>query len=202
MFQYLVIGITYAFAAVVQPGPFQVFLLNQVLSKGWKRTLPAAFGPLISDIPVSIIALLLLNNFQHNIISLLQAAGGLFLLYLAFSSFKTWKNYKFDQNNELHSGQTTLMKAVIVNLLNPNPYIGWSLILGPLFLKGWYERPANGIVLIVSFYVILISGMIVTIIIFGTTGRLSVKVNKLLIGISAIALACFGIFELMSGLLH
>jgi threonine/homoserine/homoserine lactone efflux protein len=202
MFQYLVIGITYAFAAVVQPGPFQVFLLNQVLSKGWKRTLPAAFGPLISDIPVSIIALLLLNNFPHNIISLLQAAGGLFLLYLAFSSYKTWKNYKLDPNNEFHSGQTTLMKAVIVNLLNPNPYIGWSLILGPLFLKGWHESPANGIVIIVSFYVILISGMIVTIIIFGTTGRLSVKVNKLLIGISAIALACFGIFELMSGLLH
>ncbi len=139
MIQYVVFGITYAFAAVVQPGPFQVFLLNQVLSKGWKKTLPAAFGPLISDVPVFIITLFLLNNFPHKVISILQAAGGLFLLYLAFNSYKTWKYFNPEQSIELHSGQTTLMKAVIVNLLNPNPYIGWSLILGPIFLKGWHD---------------------------------------------------------------
>jgi len=200
MFQYLIIGITYAFAAVVQPGPFQVFLLNQVLSKGWKRTLPAAFGPLISDIPVIIITLFLLNNFPHKIIPLIQAAGGFFLLWLAYNSYKTWMNYSSDII-DLHSGQTTLMKAVIVNLLNPNPYVGWSLILGPLFLKGWNQTPANGIILVASFYITLVSGMIATIVIFGTTGKLSSKINKSLIGISAIALACFGIYELISAVI-
>jgi threonine/homoserine/homoserine lactone efflux protein len=201
LIQYLIIGITYAFAAVVQPGPFQVFLLNQVLSKGWKKTLPAAFGPLISDLPVIVVTIFLLNYFPHKMISMLQVAGGLFLLYLAFSSYKTWKNYKSEQTTDLHSGQTTLMKAVIVNLLNPNPYIGWSVVLGPLFIKGWHESPLNGIILVVSFYFVLVSGMIATIIIFGTTGRLNTKTNRILVGISAIALACFGLYELYVGLL-
>jgi len=93
------------------------------------------------------------------------------------------------------------VKAVIVNLLNPNPYIGWSLVMGPLFLKGWHASPINGIILVASFYTTLVSGMIVTIIIFGTTGSLSEKVNRTLIGISAIVLACFGIYELLAGLL-
>ena len=202
MIQYLIIGITYAFAAVVQPGPFQVFLLNQVLSKGWKKTLPAAFGPLISDLPVIVVTIFLLNYFPHKMISMLQVAGGLFLLYLAFSSYKTWKYYKSEQTTDLHSGQTTLMKAVIVNLLNPNPYIGWSVVLGPLFIKGWHESPMNGIILVVSFYFVLVSGMIATIIIFGTTGRFSTKVNRILIGITAIALACFGIYEIFVGLIY
>ena len=113
-----------------------------------------------------------------------------------------WKNYRPEKTDDKHSGQTTLMKAVIVNLLNPNPYIGWSLVLGPLFLKGWHDSPANGIILVVSFYVTLVSGMIATIIIFGTTGKLSMKTNKLLIGVSAIGLACFGLYELYAGLIY
>src|ERR1035437_4548251 len=93
MLQYLIIGITYAFTAVVQPGPFQIFLLSQTLSKGWRRTLPAAFGPLISDLPVIVLVLLLLSTVPSHFISVLQIAGGIFLLYLAFNAYKTWKNF-------------------------------------------------------------------------------------------------------------
>jgi threonine/homoserine/homoserine lactone efflux protein len=199
LIQYLVIGITYAFAAVIQPGPFQVFLLNQILSKGWKRTLPAAFGPLISDLPVIVITLFLLNTVPHKMISLLQAAGGLFLLYLAAGSFRAWKNNIQELQAASNSHQETLMKAVLVNLLNPNPYIGWSLVLGPLLIKGWHESPVNGIVLIAAFYITLVTGMIITIIIFGTTGKLNPKVNRMLKGLAAIALACFGLYELFVG---
>src|SRR5664280_2659118 len=162
MIQYLIIGITYAFTAVVQPGPFQAFLLSQTLSKGWRRTLPAAFGPLISDLPVILIVLLLLTTVPPRFISILQIAGGLFLLYLAFNAYKTWKNFDSPKPPAPQSNQQTLLSAVMVNLLNPNPYLGWSLVLGPLLLKGWHQNPANGIVLLVSFYVTLTIGMIIT----------------------------------------
>lgn len=46
MTTYLILGITYAFAAAMQPGPFQTYVIAQTLSRGWKRTLPAAFAPL------------------------------------------------------------------------------------------------------------------------------------------------------------
>jgi threonine/homoserine/homoserine lactone efflux protein len=200
MIQYLIIGITYAFTAVVQPGPFQAFLLSQTLSKGWRRTLPAAFGPLISDLPVILIVLLLLTTVLPRFISILQIAGGLFLLYLAFNAYKTWKNFDSPKPLTPHSNQQTLLSAVLVNLLNPNPYLGWSLVLGPLLLKGWHQNPANGIVLLVSFYVTLTIGMIITILVFEAAGKFGSHLNRLLIGISIIALSCFGFYELYNGI--
>jgi threonine/homoserine/homoserine lactone efflux protein len=200
MIQYLIIGITYAFTAVVQPGPFQAFLLSQTLSKGWRRTLPAAFGPLISDLPVILIVLLLLTNVPPRFISILQIAGGLFLLYLAFNAYKTWKNFDSPKLPAPQSNQQTLLSAVMVNLLNPNPYLGWSLVLGPLLLKGWHQNPANGIVLLVSFYVTLTIGMVITILFFAAAGKFGSRLNRLLIGISVLALSCFGFYELWRGI--
>jgi threonine/homoserine/homoserine lactone efflux protein len=200
MLQYLIIGITYAFTAVVQPGPFQVFLLSQTLSKGWRRALPAAFGPLISDFPVILLTLLLLSTIPQHFISILQIAGGLFLLYLAFKAYKTWKDFDSPKPPTPHSNQQTLLSAVIVNLLNPNPYLGWSLVLGPLLLKGWHQNPSYGIVLLVSFYATLTIGMIITILFFAAAGRFGSRLNRLLIGISAVALSCFGFYELWSGI--
>lgn len=200
MLQYLIIGITYAFTAVVQPGPFQIFLLSQTLSKGWRRTLPAAFGPLISDLPVIILVLLLLSAVPPHFISILQLAGGIFLLYLAFNAYKTWKNFNSTKPPPIHTDRQTLLSAVMVNLLNPNPYLGWSLVLGPLLLKGWHQNPSNGIVLLVGFYVTLVLGMVITILFFAAAGKFGARINRVLIGISVIALSCFGIYELWSGL--
>jgi len=200
MIQYLIIGITYAFTAVVQPGPFQVFLLSQTLSKGWRRTLPAAFGPLISDIPVIVIVLLLLTTVPPYFISILQIAGGLFLLYLSFNAYKTWKDFNSIKTPLPHSDKKTLLGAVMVNLLNPNPYLGWSLVLGPLLLKGWHQNPVNGIVLLAGFYITLTLGMIITILFFATAGKFGSRLNRLLIGISVFALTGFGLYELWKGI--
>ncbi|MDR3611274.1 MAG: LysE family translocator [Ignavibacteriaceae bacterium] len=200
MLQYLTIGITYAVAAVAQPGPFQMFLLSQTLSKGWRRTLPAAFGPIISDLPVIIIVLFLLTHVPTIFLSVLQLAGGIFILYLAFNSYKTWKSFELIKPSQLPSGKQTLLNAVIVNLLNPNPYLGWSLVLGPLLLKGWHKDPASGIALLAGFYVTLITGMVVTILLFASAGKFGPKVNRILLGVSAITLTCFGLYEIYSGL--
>jgi threonine/homoserine/homoserine lactone efflux protein len=200
MIQYLIIGIVYAFTAVIQPGPFQIFLLSQTLSKGWRRTLPAAFGPLISDLPVIILVLLLLSTVPPYFISILQLSGGIFLLYLAFNAYKTWKSFDSTKPPPIHTDRQTFFSAVMVNLLNPNPYLGWSLILGPLLLKGWHQNPANGIVLLAGFYVTLVLGMVFTILFFSAAGKFGSHINRILIGISVIALSCFGIYEIISGM--
>ena len=38
MLQYVVLGAGFAFAAVIQPGPLQAFLLSRVAAAGWRRT--------------------------------------------------------------------------------------------------------------------------------------------------------------------
>jgi len=72
---YLILGITYAFAAAVQPGPLQTYLISQTLKKGWRSTLPAAFAPIISDVPIFLLALFLLTSMSDGLIVVLRIAG-------------------------------------------------------------------------------------------------------------------------------
>ena len=197
MIEYLLIGVSYAFAAAVQPGPLQAYLLTGVLQKGWKKTLPASFSPLISDIPVALLVLLLLKNITPSLSLILQGAGGLLLIYLAWSGLSRLKkeNESVQEKEGVIPG--TLLKAVWVNLLNPNPYLGWSLVMGPLCIKAWGENPINALLLISSFYITMVTVLAGTIILFGTTSFINEKNKHKLMTVSFILLGIIGIFQLV-----
>jgi threonine/homoserine/homoserine lactone efflux protein len=86
MWFYIVQGIVYGFAAAVQPGPFQTYLISQTLTKGWQKTLPAALAPLVSDGPIIALCLLVLSQVPLWLERLLNIIGGLFILYLAYGA--------------------------------------------------------------------------------------------------------------------
>ena len=75
MWNYLMLGAVLAFAAAVQPGPFQTFLVSETLSRGWRRTVPAAFAPLLSDAPIVAVALLVLTRIPGEMIRILTGCG-------------------------------------------------------------------------------------------------------------------------------
>lgn len=196
---YLILGMTYAFVAAVQPGPFQIYLISQTLSNGWHRTIPAAFAPLLSDGPIIALVLLILSHMPAWLVQVLQCAGGAFLIYLAVSAFKTWRDFDVKKAVPTRSNRQTVLKAAMVNLLNPVPYISWSLVMGPLLLKGWRETPANGIALLIGFYCTMILVTLGIMLLFAGARNLGLRVNRALVGISAIVLAGFGLYELWLG---
>ncbi len=200
MISYLIFGITFAFAAAVQPGPLLTYIISQTIKKGWRSTLPAAFAPVISDVPILLLVLFLLSNVSDNFIIVLRIGGGIFLLYLGINAFNSWKKYDANESASNESSQQTLLKAVVVNLLNPAPYLGWSLIMGPLFLEGWKIEPINGIALIFGFYITMITTLAGIIILFAFAQKLGPKVSKILLGVSAIVLFAFGIYQLWLGI--
>ena len=199
MFNYFLFGITYAFACVVQPGPFQAFLFSQSITNGWRKTVPLVFAPLISDLPVIVLVLLVLTNIPPQVLAILQFAGGMYLLYLAFEAYNNWR--RFDANVQPGvSAQKNIFKAVLVNLFNPNPYLGWSLVMGPMLIKGWTEDPANGIVLVTGFYSSMVIYSIAMVVLFAATRNLGPRVSRISIGISVLAFAAFGLYQLWAGI--
>ncbi len=198
MMGYISFGIVFAFAAAVQPGPFQAYLISQSLAHGWRRTAIASFAPLISDGPVALVTLVILTTLPGWLIQVLRFAGGLFLLFLARAAFKTWQKYDSSKSSTAGTGDTGLLRAVFVNLLNPNPYRGWSLVMGPLLLKGWREQPMNGIALLAAFYTTIIICSFAIVVAFASARHLGPRVSRFLIGISAVALALFGLYQLWS----
>jgi threonine/homoserine/homoserine lactone efflux protein len=89
-----------------------------------------------------------------------------------------------------------VLKAALVNVLNPNPYIAWSLVMGPWLLKGWRESPARGIALLGGFYSVLVLSTAGIIVLFATARNLGPRVSRALLGVSSVALAGFGVYLL------
>ncbi len=200
MLEYIVIGGGFAFAAAVQPGPLQAFLLSRVAADGWRRTLPAAVAPLISDGPIALLVLTLLHNVARGFESVLKGMGGVVFLYFAVKTFVEWRRMRLGTTQTTQSSPRTLLQAVVVNLLNPGPYLGWSLILGPMMLEAWAESPAHAVALVVSFYSVMLFSLAVFIVLVGTTSVLGPRGRQGLLLASSFALAAIAVYSLWSSL--
>jgi threonine/homoserine/homoserine lactone efflux protein len=199
MWIYLLQGAGYGLVAASQPGPLQTYLISQTLTHGWKRTLPAALAPLISDGPIILLCVFVLSRVPVWMQSVLYVAGGLFIFYLAYGTYKAWKDFNPSIPDAGTGTQQSVLKAAMMNVLNPNPYIFWTLVTGPILLRGWHESPVNGIAFLAGFYVTMISSLAAIILVFGTAAQMGPKVNRILLGISAVALFAFGLYQVWLG---
>ena len=200
MLVYLIQGLGYGIAAAAQPGPFQTYLISETINNGWRRAMPAAFAPLVSDGPILAIVLLVLSQIPESLQNGLYIAGGIFILYLSRSMFIAWRKFDITAQIPNDPPQYSVLKAAFINLLNPVPYVYWSLVTGPILLVGWKENPAYGIIFLGSFYLAIIVGSVTVVLLFGTARQLGPKVNRVMLGISALVLAGFGTYQLWNGI--
>jgi threonine/homoserine/homoserine lactone efflux protein len=196
MLGYLVQGLGYGFSAATQPGPFQTFVISQALDRGWRRALPVSLAPLISDGPIIALMVLLLSQVPPWLVLVLHIVGGLFVLYLAWGAYRAWREFC---PVETTSSQQGILKAAMTNALSPGPYVFWGTVTGPILVAGWREQPVHGIGFLAGFYLAMVGTLIALIVTFGTARHLGPKVSRSLLGISAIALVGFGIYQLWLG---
>ena len=197
---YILQGIGYGFAAAVEPGPFQTYLISQALSRGWRRALPIALGPLVSDGPIVLLVLFVLSRMPESLQLFLYVASGIFILYLARNAFLTWRNFDALAPATPQLGRQSLLKAAMMNALSPGPYVYWSLVTGPVLLAGWRQAPANGIGFLAGFYGALVASLAGLILVFGTARQLGPRVTRALLGIAAVVLVGFGLYQLWQGI--
>ncbi len=200
MWIYLLQGIGFGFAAASQPGPLQTYLITQSITRGWKRALPTALAPLVSDGPIILLCVLVLSQVPDWMQRFLYIIGGLFVLYLTYGAYKAWRGFHEYQAQPEIPDHQTVFKAALTNALSPGAYIFWTLVTGPILVRGWREAPINGIGFLSGFYSAFIISLAAIIIVFGVAGKFGNKFNRALLGISAIALFCFGLYQLWLGL--
>lgn len=195
---YIIFALTYALAATLQPGPFQAYIISQTLKKGWKKTFYIAFAPIFSDIPILILIFFILTNLSPSFINILRIIGGLFLFYLTYKTHLSWKNYSYI--TEYKNGVETFFNAVMVNLLNPNPYIGWSLVMGPTVLEIWSKSHNLAIAFTFCFYITIVICTMGIIYLFSVARSIGPKISRTLLGISAVGLFLLGFYQIYRGI--
>jgi len=193
----VLLGSGLAFGAAIQPGPLQAFLVSRVVATGWRRTLPACLAPLLSDGPIAVLAILVLARCPPVAQHVLRASGGLLLLYLAASAFRQWRK-PMSPSAEV-TAPRTLLEAAVINLLNPNPYLGWALILGPAVVAAWGHHPAYAVGFVVGFYATMLVTLSGFVFLAGTARFLNPRTQRALVGASALLLAVLGVILLVAG---
>jgi len=195
MWMYLLEGIGFGFAAASQPGPFQTYLISRSISQGWRRTLPSALAPLLSDGPIIALCLLVLSQVPVWMEQVLYGVSGVFILYLAWGAFRAWRAPPVPSGPELEVG-LPIGKAVVMNMLSPGPYIFWTLVTGPILVAGWRESPACGLTFLGGFYLTLVGGLATIVMVFGLAARFGEGINRAMLGLSVLALLLFGLYQL------
>jgi threonine/homoserine/homoserine lactone efflux protein len=134
MNEFFFAALSFGLAAGLKPGPLGIIVIQQTMSKGLSAGARASLAPLITDGPIIIAALWLLTQFKS--IDLFAAAlgllGGLYLVWLAMKLLRT---KEISLAGKLNS-QGSLLTAVKVNLLNPDPYLFWFTVGGSYIIRG------------------------------------------------------------------
>ncbi|MBK7455572.1 MAG: hypothetical protein IPJ46_18155 [Anaerolineales bacterium] len=101
----------------------------------------------------------------------LYIAGGLFILYLAYGTYDSRKNFDSRLPSVETGTQQSILKAALLNALLQPAYF-WTLVTGPILLKGWRGNSCQRDWFSDRVYVTLISSLAALILIFGTAAKL------------------------------
>jgi len=201
LFFYFLQGAALALPATIMPGPFQAYLLSQALKNGWKSTLPAALAPLVTDGPIIALVLLVLTQTPQYFLDIIRIVGGIFILYLARGLFLNLRNSEPVTTPPDNAARQSFVNAVVMNALNPNPFIFWGVVAGPILLSGWRDSPGLGISFMIGFYGTFVCSLAALILVFATAGSINPKINRLLSFFTGSGLLAFGIYQMVTGLM-
>lgn len=188
-------GAALGVSAAASPGVLQTLLISESLLGGFKRAWPIAFAPLVSDLPIIVLMLVVLKQLPPVAVRLLGLGGGLFVLYLAWGLWKQWRAKAAQDYKTIETGGSPwsmLRRAALTNLLNPNPYLFWGLVGGPILLGALDQSALHAGAFVIGMYGVFISLLLALIAVFHFARRLGPQIVRGLLLISIGLLVVLG----------
>ena len=194
----LITGMVLGLSAGLSPGPMLTLVISQTLKHGIREGVKVALAPLLTDTPIVMACLLFLSVFSdmRPALGIISMFGGFYLFYLGFSSIR-FKTVSLQEDVDPKS----LKKGLMVNFLNPSPYMFWTSIGGPLVLKASSTSLVAAAAFVIPFYVLLVGSKIVVAIISGKSRNLlKSRHYTTLLRMLGLVLMGFGVLFLRDGL--
>ena len=183
MIGFLTTGTVLGLSAGIAPGPLLALVVSETLRHGMKAGVKVALVPIISDLPIVALTLYILTKLSafHIILGTISFLGGFVLLYMGYESLVT-------RGVDLSFRELTpdsFRKGILVNVLNPHPYLFWVSIGGPSTMKAWDQSAFAAVAFIGSFYLLLVGSKILVAVLVGRyrsflTGRFYVYTMRVL----------------------
>ena len=173
----------------VKPGPLLTTVIKETMPNGFKGGIRAASAPFFTDCPLILFSIFMAGVIadQPLLFCGIAVLGAIFLTRMGMECF----------NPEIPDIDTTdvdltqsLKKGILTNLLNPNAYIFWLLIGGPLMATAADSEPIAPFAYAISFLVSIVLVKI-TIAYFFSKAQVNLSSDRYLLTLKICGFAMF-----------
>lgn len=191
-------------SAGISPGPLLALVITASLRSGLAGGLRVALAPFITDLPIIALSVLLAGYLPPEALRWVGTLGGLVVIWMGVETIRSgWKATLPDEQEAGGDPRRELWRGVVVNALNPHPYLFWATVGGPALVNGWRESPWHVLAFLVSFYGLLVgSKVLIAWLVSRQAGGLSLTwYRRVLVGCGVLMLAMGGvlIWQMWSG---
>jgi threonine/homoserine/homoserine lactone efflux protein len=164
--EFLGAGIVLGLAAGFAPGPLMALVLAQSIRYGTGEGLKVAAAPLITDVPIVILATALVAAAAGTagwLLGAVSLAGAVFVAYLGIRSIST----AGIEAARADGAPRSWTRGAAVNALSPHPYIFWLVAGAPTLILAWGHGALAAVAFVVGFYVCLVGAKVILAIVGG-----------------------------------
>ena len=175
----------------VKPGPLLTMVIRETLSGGLRAGVRTAAAPIFTDGPLVIVSLLAAGwiSTQPTILIAISILGAGYLLKMGLECFTIEPPPSDLAGIDVSD---SFKRGILTNLLNPNVYIFWFLIGGPLMASVADEEPLAPVAYALTFLVsIIMVKSLIALAFDRTRGNLSHSTYKAVLSLCGLAMIVF-----------
>ncbi len=177
----------------IKPGPLLTMVIRETLTGGLGAGVRAATAPIFTDGPMIIVSILLAGWIAEEpaVLCIISILGAGFLAWMGVECFGI-----DPPDPEVGEADVTgsLRRGVVTNLLNPNVYVFWFLIGGPLMASAAAEEPLAPVAYALSFLASIIMVKVSIAYFFDRTrGALSPRAYRTALTLCGIGMLAFAV---------
>ena len=148
-------GAALGLASGLHPGPLLTLVVTATLQRGFAAGARVAAAPLATDAPVIALCVVVLRQLPLAWQAVLGLLGGAVVVVLGI---RTGLEARTAELPAADAGGTSrdFWRGVAVNLLNPNAWLFWTAVGGPLLVRTADQRPWAAIGFLGAFFTLLI----------------------------------------------
>ena len=183
------------------PGPLLALVLAQTLRHGAREGCKIALAPLVTDVPIIVLALVLAAKLAQLrlLLGIMSIAGGAFVLYLAWDGFGPVRVAAAAPAERPGSW----LKGILTNLLNPHPWLFWLTVGAATLAKGMAQSWLAALAFLCGFYLLLVGSKVLVVLLAARSREwLAGRPYRVVMRVLAVLLAFFALLLFREGVIR
>jgi threonine/homoserine/homoserine lactone efflux protein len=148
----LALGLSLGLGAGLAPGPLLALVIRSTMQGGIVAGVRVAFSPLVTDIPIIVLALTLAATLPDTALGALGIAGGGFVLWLGVEALRDTPT-PAEATTSAPAPQRDILHGAMTNALSPHPWVFWITVGAPILGE---NGTGGGALFLGAFYLLLI----------------------------------------------